>query len=128
MNLGKVLVLEDEPFIAMDLEGMLEEFGATSVVSLDTRVDALTWLASNRPDLAIVDPRVNDGVCTDVVEFLSRIDVPFVVYSGASVEEDASEAFSRGAWLTKPTMPELLRDTLEKLVISERDAKPRTET
>ena len=33
MDLGRVLVLEDEPFIALVLEGMLEEFGATSVVS-----------------------------------------------------------------------------------------------
>ena len=73
MNLGRVLVLEDEPFIALDLEGMLEEFGATSVVSLNTRADALQWLEDNRPDVAIVDPRVNDGVCTDDVRLLDDL-------------------------------------------------------
>jgi DNA-binding NtrC family response regulator len=121
MNLGRVLVLEDEPFIALDLEGMLEEFGATSVVSLNTRADALRWLEDNRPDVAIVDPRVNDGICTDVVEVLAMAKVPFVVYSGAGVDENASEAFSHGEWLSKPTMPELLRDTLERLVRAHRD-------
>jgi len=121
MDLGRVLVLEDEPFIALDLEGMLEEFGATSVVTLDTRADALRWLQENRPDVAIVDPRVNDGVCTDVVEVLATAQVPFIVYSGAGVEDNASEAFSRGEWLSKPTMPELLKDTLERLVRAHQD-------
>ena len=65
---------------------MLEEFGATSVVSLDTRADAPRWLEDNIPDVAIVDPRVTDGVCTDVVEALSTAKVPFIVNSGAGVE------------------------------------------
>jgi DNA-binding NtrC family response regulator len=121
MDLGRVLVLEDEPFIALDLEGMLEEFGATSVVTLDTRADALRWLQENCADVAIVDPRVKDGVCTDVVEVLAMAQVPFIVYSGAGVEDNASEAFSHGEWLSKPTMPELLRDTLERLVLAHRD-------
>jgi DNA-binding NtrC family response regulator len=126
MDLGRVLVLEDEPFIALDLEGMLEEFGATSVVSLDTRADALRWLEHNRPDVAIVDPRVNDGVCTDVVEALSTAKIPFIVYSGAGVEDNASEAFSHGEWLSKPTMPELLRDTLERLMQPHKGPTPET--
>jgi DNA-binding NtrC family response regulator len=97
-------------------------------VSLNTRADALRWLEGNRPDVAIVDPRVNDGVCTDVVEILAMAKVPFVVYWGAGVEENASEAFSRGEWLTKPTMPELLRDTLERLVQPHLREGPTSET
>jgi CheY-like chemotaxis protein len=126
MNPGRVLVLEDEPFIALDLEGMLEEFGATSVVSLNKRADALRWLEDNRPDVALVDPRVNDGVCTDVVEVLAIAEVPLSSIPG--VEENASEAFSHGEWLSKPTMPELLRDTLERLVRARRDEGPASGT
>ena len=87
-----MLVLEDEPFIALNLEGMLKEFGATSVVFVDTRADALLWLEVNVPDIAIVDPMVNDGVCTDVVDMLAAARVPFVIYSGASaVPRNASK-------------------------------------
>lgn len=118
MNLGQVLVLEDEPFIALDLEGMLKDFGASEVVSLDTRVDALAWLAEHRPRLAIVDPRLNDGLCTDVVEALGTARVPFVVYSGADVDERGSDAFSRGEWLSKPALPETLKNILERLLLS----------
>ncbi len=80
INLGRVLVLEDEPFIILDLEEMLREIGAVSVVSFDTRGDALAWLELNRPDLAVVDPRLNDGICTDVVDRLVAAHVPFVFF------------------------------------------------
>ncbi|TBD47095.1 response regulator [Rhizobium ruizarguesonis] len=116
MKLGRVLVVEDEPFIALDLEAMLEEFGATSVFSVASRTDALQWLVTNIPDVAIVDPHVNDGICTDVVKILTAAHVPFVVYSGAKVDEGDAEAFSHGEWLSKPTMPEMLRDTLERSI------------
>jgi DNA-binding NtrC family response regulator len=114
VKLGNVLVLEDEPFISLDMEEMLKEFGAASVTSLDTRADALAWLAVNTPDLAVVDPRVNDGLCTDVVEALAQMKVPFVVYSGADVDQSdvAAEAFSAGEWLSKPTMPEIMAEVL----------------
>ena len=85
MELGKVLVLEDEPFISLDMEEMLLIMGATEIVSLDTRAAALEWLALNSLDLAVVDPRLNDGLCTDVAERLAERNVPFVVYSGADV-------------------------------------------
>ncbi|KRB49226.1 hypothetical protein ASE04_18820 [Rhizobium sp. Root708] len=116
MNLGTVLVLEDEPFIALDMEDMLKGYGACSVISFDTRAEALIWLASNRPRIAVVDPRLNDGVCTDVVEALAEASVPFIVYSGAEVDETVRYAFEKGAWLAKPTMPEMLEEMLGRLI------------
>ncbi|OEC96915.1 response regulator [Rhizobium sp. YK2] len=113
INLGQVLVLEDEPFIILDLEETLREFGAASVVSCNTRTGALEWLASNSPDVAIVDPRLTDGICDDVVERLAVANVPFIVYSGANVDEPA---FANGRWLDKPAMPEVLRDALTELL------------
>ncbi|WP_354669115.1 hypothetical protein [Rhizobium sp. S163] len=47
-------------------------------MSPDTRVDALTWLAKNRPDLAVVDPRLIDGLCMDVVEVLAKMKISVV--------------------------------------------------
>lgn len=112
-NIGHVLVLEDEPFISLDIEEMLRGFEAKSVTVFDTRAGALHWLSSNRPDLAIVDPRLNDGVCADVVEHLRAAEVPFVIYAGAEVDEPV---FRNGAWLDKPTMPETLAETLTRLL------------
>lgn len=112
-NIGHALVLEDEPFITLDMEEMLRDFGATSVTSFDTRAEALAWLGSNRPDIAIVDPRLNDGLCSDVVERLVEARVPFIVYAGAGVDE---LIFEKGAWVDKPTMPEILEEKLRGIL------------
>lgn len=114
-TLGRILLLEDEPFIALDMEEMLREFGASEIVTFDMRSEAMEWLASNRPDLAVVDPRLNDGICIDVVEKLSAEGVPFAVYSGVGMHDDDGAAFARGLWLTKPTTPEMVKKTLERL-------------
>lgn len=112
-NLGHVIILEDEPFISLDLEDMLPKLGATSVTVFDNRADAIDWLTSNCPDLAIIDPRLNDGICTDVVEKLTEARVSLVVYAGAEVNE---QAFHTGEWLDKPTMPEILEEALKRLL------------
>jgi len=44
MKLEDVLVLENEPFIALDIEDMLKGCGASSVTSFDTQAQALIWL------------------------------------------------------------------------------------
>ncbi|MBX5183433.1 response regulator [Rhizobium sp. NZLR5] len=112
-TLGHVLVLENEPLISLDTEQMLKDFGASAVTTFDTGADALDWLASNTPDLAIVDPRLNDGVCADLGERLVAAQVPFVVYSGAGVDDPI---FQARAWLDKPTMPEIFEGTLRRLL------------
>jgi hypothetical protein len=40
--------------------------------------------------------------------------VPFAVYSGAGIGDDDT-AFARGVWMTKPTTPEMVKETLERL-------------
>ncbi|MBO9124069.1 MULTISPECIES: response regulator [unclassified Rhizobium] len=119
MKLGDVLVLENEPFIALDMEDMLRGYGASSVTSFDTQAEALIWLASNKPQVAVVDPRLNDGLCIDVVAALSDANVPFVVYSGAEVDDEARHAFDKGMWLGKPAVPELLEETLARLLATD---------
>ena len=101
-----VLLLEDEPFIALDLEGLLFETGMEDVVTLASCADALEWLEGNTPKLAIVDPRLNDGICSAVVRKLVGRSVPFLLYSGESGSlVDEEPAFGRGEHLPKPSQP-----------------------
>lgn len=84
----RILLLEDEPFIALDLEGVLEEHGYDDVV-------------------AIVNPHLPDGLCSAVVRHLARGQVPFVVYSGEPGSLiDEEPAFENGEHLSKPAMPD----------------------
>jgi CheY-like chemotaxis protein len=109
-----ILILEDEPFIALDIETVLEGCGQRSFVTLSTGADAVSWLKENSPSAAIVDPRLSDGFCTAVARHLVDCDIPFIVYSGET--ESVSElepAFAEGHLMMKPASPEQLVEAVK---------------
>lgn len=108
--LHTVLLVENEPLIAMDLEGMLLSAGAGSVHHAMSSGDALDWLDGTRPDLAILDLFLSDGSSAPVAERLRLQGTPFVIYSGHTHDSapDAA-AFGDVVWLPKPcTQSELV--------------------
>ncbi len=55
---GPILLLEDEPLIAIDVEDLLHRAGWTDVATFSSCNDADEWLKANTPTLAIVDPHL----------------------------------------------------------------------
>ncbi|NNU63872.1 MULTISPECIES: response regulator [Rhizobium] len=111
----RVLLLEDEAIIAIDAEEMLRAMGIGNVTSLETNEETLLWLLEKTPDLAIVDPRLKDGLCSGVVADLIEREIPFIVYSGdtrGATGED--ESFGRGVWLPKPCTPDQFEDAVRQ--------------
>jgi DNA-binding response OmpR family regulator len=76
-----VLVLEDEPIIAMALEDHLDEAGACPLVagSID---EARRILAERQVDAAVLDINVHGLKSYPVAEALSALGVPYVFASG----------------------------------------------
>jgi DNA-binding response OmpR family regulator len=74
-----VLLVEDEPLITLLYEQLLEttEFDLVAIASCNRQ--ALIWLESNRPDLAILDFFLNDGPCIAVMARLDQLSIPFIV-------------------------------------------------
>jgi DNA-binding response OmpR family regulator len=106
--LGKsILILEDEPLIAMDHDVHAEAAGFRVVTILSSCADAHDWLRSNTPTVALLDVRLRDGPCSDVATLLRNKGVPFVVCSGSS-KEDADPVFRHGLWVSKPCIPDEL--------------------
>ncbi len=56
----KVLIVEDEPIVAYDLEGIAEASGH-QVVGLAAQVSDVRSLAALKPELALVDINLRDG-------------------------------------------------------------------
>jgi DNA-binding NtrC family response regulator len=102
-----VLLLEDQPFIALDVEDLLASAGYPHVRHFLSCAGAEAWLETHTPRFAILDPRLEDGFCTGVARTLTERQVPFIVYTGdaQSAEEDESP-FHKGTWLFKPSLPE----------------------
>ena len=107
-----ILVLEDEPLIALEIVACLREAGA-SVFSARCLRDALPL--ADHPDLtaAVLDFGLRDGDAGAVCERLSTRDIPFVLYSGY-VHTHA--ACRKGTHLRKPASRDELLAALSHLI------------
>lgn len=78
----RVLVVEDEYFIADDLVEELQQAGAVVVGPARSRDDALALLENPGCDLAIVDINLRGNVSFDVADTLESKRVPFIFVTG----------------------------------------------
>ncbi len=103
-----VLLVEDEPFIAIDMAETLSAAGYP-VETRSSRSDATRWLASNSPSVAILDVHLKGGDGTEIALILQDRGVPIIFCSGGS-PADLPADFQAAAWVRKPfTEGELLR-------------------
>lgn len=77
---SRVLIIEDEPIIAMDIEALMTEMGHNVVDIADTRDQAVEAALSHRPDLILADIQLADGSSgIDAVrDILDRFSVPVI--------------------------------------------------
>lgn len=102
-NINTVLLVENEPLIALDLEAMLLSVGVQGVHHVLSSGDALDWLRDHRPDLAVLDIFVTDGSSMPVADWLRGHGVPFVIHSGHTKQSPGNGAgLSDAIWLSKP--------------------------
>ncbi|MBW9091629.1 response regulator [Rhizobium wenxiniae] len=83
-DVRRVLVVEDEFLIAMDLRSLLVESGFSVLGPAGTVADALELLEGETPDIALLDVNIGDERVTPVAVRLRSLDVPFIL-SSASV-------------------------------------------
>ncbi|PNU03801.1 response regulator [Novosphingobium guangzhouense] len=97
----RVLVVEDEMLVAMNIEDMLTELGAI-VVGPAMRLDTALDLAGREDfDLAMLDVNIHGGRSYPVATVLKSRGVPFIFATGCGHADDADE-FSDVATLAKP--------------------------
>lgn len=58
---SRVMIIEDEPIIARDLEAIVVDLGHEVVGVADTRAGAVTLAMAERPDLVLADIQLADG-------------------------------------------------------------------
>lgn len=76
-----VLVLEDEVFVALELQALLEERGA-EVAQAFTVAEALDALEAARIDAAVLDVRLGAETCEPVAACLRERGTPFLLHTG----------------------------------------------
>ena len=76
---AKVLVAEDEAVIAIDIDLSLREQGCVILGPTATIADTLAVLAYDRPDVALLDIHLLDGLATPIAATLVTMGVPFAL-------------------------------------------------
>lgn len=86
-----VLVIEDEPLIAMMLEDFVDLLGHDVAGTCDSVESALDHVGSTSFDVAILDVHLRDGACWPVADALTAAGKPFVLATGGFVEPPPAE-------------------------------------
>jgi CheY-like chemotaxis protein len=77
-----ILVVEDEPLIALDTIEALQSEGATAITARNLD-DAFTRLQSNQISAALLDVNLGaTGNCEAMCHHLERVGIPFGFYTG----------------------------------------------
>jgi CheY-like chemotaxis protein len=81
----KVLIVEDEALLAMELESLIEEAGHSVVGWAVSSDEAKAMVGTSKADIAFVDIHLSDGPTgLDVAEHIRRSGQPMVVFMTAN--------------------------------------------
>ena len=94
----KVLVVEDEVLIAMELESVLAEAGCDTVRLASSVPEALQAVSDAVPDVAVLDVSVKGDPVFPVADALANIAVPFVLLTGHSLASMPERLRDRPSW------------------------------
>ena len=109
-----ILIVEDEPLIAMMLEDFLDSLGHRVVATCDSVEDALGWAASGGFDVAIIDVQLKDGKSVwPVADKLAEKGIPFIVATGGHVDPPPGQ-HARAPVLSKPYTIDSIEPAVEQ--------------
>jgi len=80
---ARILLVEDEALVALEMEAILENVGHSVVGTVDTTAGAVTLARALKPDLALVDVRLAHGDSgLDVASELAPLGIPVLFVTG----------------------------------------------
>jgi DNA-directed RNA polymerase specialized sigma24 family protein len=124
----RVLIIEDEPMIALDLEGIVEGLGHDVIAVARTHADAVRAAQRETPGLVLADIQLADGSSgLDAVnQMLQAFSVP-VIFITAYPDRLLTGSRPEPAFLiTKPYQPDTVKAIVSQALFFDRRAQPRT--
>jgi CheY-like chemotaxis protein len=116
MSGPSILVVEDEPLIAMMLEDFLDALGYRLAASCDGVQDALAQVQAGGFDAALLDVNLRDGETSwPVADALSESGCPFVIATGGS-NDGVPDRHAGVPVLGKPYTLDGVREAVESLL------------
>src|SRR3977135_4472810 len=95
-----VLIVEDDPIIALDFEDTILGFGVKTVRTAGSVAKALKMIADRAPDFALLDVGLVREKSFAIAERLDALEIPLVFVTGYSADVRLPAAFTH-----KPRLP-----------------------
>ena len=114
----RVLVVEDEMLVAMEIESLLESRGCVVLGPAPTVRQACALIGAERPDAALLDLNLGGESAAPVAEALRVRHVPFVVVSGYGGTQLKVPAIEDALRVEKPFDHQILLRSLAEVIES----------
>lgn len=113
---ASVLIIEDEPLIAMQLENLVQDLGHSVVGNAATRTEAVRLFKATNPGLVLADVQLADGSSgiDAVEEILQGADVPVIFITAFPEKLLTGERPEPTFLVTKPFREETVRATISQ--------------
>jgi DNA-directed RNA polymerase specialized sigma24 family protein/CheY-like chemotaxis protein len=119
-----VLIIEDEPIIALDIESMVRDLGHEVTGVARTHREAVEMVKARPPGLVLADIQLADGSSgLDAVnEILTRINAPVIFITAFPERLLTGEKPEPAFLVTKPFRPETVKATISQALFFDRKA------
>lgn len=122
---AKVLLIEDEAIIALDIATLVEDLGHQVTSVSTTRAEAVAAATSESPDLVLADIQLADGSSgiDAAADILSKIQVPVVFITAFPERLLTGRRVEPTFLITKPFQPDAVRAAISQALFFKRNAR-----
>ena len=112
--LNDVMIVEDDPIIALDFEDTILSFGVKTVRTAASVARALELIEQRSPDFALLDVGLIREKSFAIAERLEALKIPFAFVTGYGADARLPADFANKPRLPKPCSSDALRDVLRR--------------
>ena len=112
----RILVAEDELIVAFDLCETVQEAGFEVHGPHAGISEAMLAFQKEKPDLAILDIQLADGISFGFAEMLAQENVPIIFHSGRHTVDEVRARFPHATTLAKPCPPAEMIQTVQQVL------------
>lgn len=110
----RVLVAEDELIVGYDLCDTVAEAGYMVEGPYDDLSSAMLAYQKSKPDIAILDVQLGDGIVYPLAEQMMAENVPVIFHSGQLSPAEVALRFPQAQALAKPCPPAAVIDSIQR--------------
>jgi len=123
---ARILIIEDEPIIAMDIEMIVRDLGHEVVAVATTHREAVAEAHTHQPGLVLADIQLadNSSGIEAVQEILTELTVPVIFVTAFPERLLTGERPEPAFLLTKPYQPATLRAAISQVLFFDESTVP----